>query len=187
MEMNNRIGPMDKHVWNVAMCMVSRIFSIPIPQQLTTWANTVVHFLIPTIDRYYMASCIGQVVVKSAARTDRIIFLFQCELSSTNIVNRNDQRKKITKQTIKLTASHPARVSSKMLDFLAADAFSATPTAQSEQNLRIAFNDFGPTSIRVKIFSIWSMLELPGNKGLPTSISPDKIFTQIFGVKRCRF
>ena len=41
---------MDKHVWNVAMCMVSRIFSIPIPQQLTTWANTVVHFLIPTID-----------------------------------------------------------------------------------------------------------------------------------------
>ena len=50
MEMNNRIGPMDKHVWNVAMCMVSRIFSIPIPQQLTTWANTVVHFLIPTID-----------------------------------------------------------------------------------------------------------------------------------------
>ena len=28
------------------------------------------------------------------ATTDRIIFLFQCELSSPNIVTRNDQRKK---------------------------------------------------------------------------------------------
>ena len=27
-EMNNRIGPMDKHVRNVAMCMLSQFFSI---------------------------------------------------------------------------------------------------------------------------------------------------------------
>ena len=37
---------MDKHVWNVAMCMLSRCFRIPLPQQLTTWADTVVYLLI---------------------------------------------------------------------------------------------------------------------------------------------
>ena len=44
--MNNRIGPMVKYVWNFAMCMLSELFVIPKPQQLTTLADTVVHLLI---------------------------------------------------------------------------------------------------------------------------------------------
>ena len=38
---------MDKFVWVVAMFMQSSFLSIRIPQQISTWANTVVHLLIP--------------------------------------------------------------------------------------------------------------------------------------------
>ena len=37
---------MVKYVWNFAMCMLSELFVIPKPQQLTTLADTVVHLLL---------------------------------------------------------------------------------------------------------------------------------------------